>query len=253
MGAFLLGVCGLRAGPALDSVESISNPQSVSKGDRPDRVPHPWPASPGCMCRAPARPTPRSRDGGKTPSSRPLDGVHNFPPELNRPGEPGLTFQASEDTAQPPRYSPQRDQPHGSGSPDLCRPGLHPHHTPHARPPHHSSVRPAGCHALVEPLLHLGRVGQCGWGCGSERLSAPSPSSHPLPEAFPGPCDLAAAAAAPCLGGWADVCLQWVLQLAHPTSVRRRALCWLRPRPAERGLPSQESEVWVSAHVHGAE
>lgn len=177
----------------------------MSKGDRPDRVPHPWPASPGCMCRAPARPTPRSRDGGKTPSSRPLDGVHNFPPELNRPGEPGLTFQASEDTAQPPRYSPQRDQPHGSGSPDLCHPGLHPHHTPHARPPHHSSVRPAGCHALVEPLLHLGRVGQCGWGCGSERLSAPSPSSHPLPEAFPGPCDLAAAAAAPCLGGWADV------------------------------------------------
>lgn len=117
LGAFLLGVCGLRAGSALRSVESISNPQSVSKGDRPEWVPYPWPASPSCMCRAPARPTPRSRDGGKTPSSQPLDEVHNFSPELNRPGEPGLTFQASEATARPPRYSPQRGQPHASGSP----------------------------------------------------------------------------------------------------------------------------------------
>lgn len=247
MGAFLLGVGGLRAGLALGSVESISNSQSVSKGDRPRRVPHPWPAPPGCMCRAPARPTPRSRDGGKIPSSRPLDGVRNFLPELNHPGEPGLTFQASEAKARPPQYGPQRGQPHGSGSPDLCRPALHPHHPHHARPPHHPSGRPAGCQTLVEPLLHLGRVGQCGWGFGSERLSAPSPSSHPLPEAFPGPCDLAAAGAPPCLGRWADVCLQWVLQLAHPTHVRWRALCRLHPRPAARGLPSGESKVWVSA------
>ena len=194
---------------------------------------------------------PRGAEMEVRPSSRPLYGVRNFSPELNHPGEPGLTFQASEAIARPQRYGPQRGQPHGSGSPDLCRPGLHPHHPPHAGPPHHPSGRPAGCQALVEPLLHLGRVGQGGWGCGSERLSAPSPSSHPLPEAFPGPCDLAAAAAAPCLGGWADVCLQWVLQLAHPTPVRWRALCRLRPRPAARGLPSRESEVWVSAPVHG--
>lgn len=105
------------------------------------------------MCQAPARPTPRSRDGGKTPSSRPLDGVRNFSPELNRPGEPGLTFQASEATAQPPWYGPQRGQPHGSRSPDLCRPDLHPHHTPHARPPHHPSVRKSCSGGALAPSV----------------------------------------------------------------------------------------------------
>ena len=104
--------------------------------------------------------------------------------------------------------------------------------TPHTPDPH--IIPPCGSPAEVMLWWSLGSI--CGWGCGSERLSAPSPSSHPLSEAFTGPCP----------GGWADVCLQCVLELAHPTPVRGPALCRLRPSPAARRHPGQEREVWIS-------
>ena len=82
----------------------------------------------------------------------------------------------------------------------------------------------------------------CGWGCGSERLSAPSPSSHPLPEAFPGPA---------WVGGWISASSGSLnLPTLHPCAAPPFAGCVLV-------LQSQDSQVgrgvWVSGRMHEAE
>lgn len=220
----------MRAGPALGSERSSPTPSRCLKRTDQRGCHIPGLHDPAARAKLLQGHTTRSSGGAKTPSFGPLHGVPNFS-RACRPGEPGLTFQASRGHSSAPRYGPQRGQPPATG-PSACVALVSTPTTPHARPGHHPSVcsRARG-HALVEPWFHL-------WvGVLLGRLSAPSPSSHPLPEAFPGPA---------WMGGWISAS-SGSLNLPTPTPIAAP------PLPAVSSSCRAKRGVWVSGHMHEAE